>query len=831
MTAPACRPRSAPGCSSPGCPPRPAGGGSASPSRGGSSSSSTAGGCPTTRGPMGPAACSCWSFPWPLPRPPRAPGPGSRDPGDPMTLALNPQQAAAVRHPGGPLLVLAGAGSGKTRVLTARIAYLIQEQGVAPQRIFAVTFTNKAAGEMRSRVATLLGANPKGLWIGTFHSLSARLLRREAAALGFGPNFTIYDQDDSESFIKRLLEQRGLSPKANPPRAIHAVTSSAKNHLLLPEELGAQAESPLVRAAADIYASLGPALRQANAMDFDDLLLHPLTLFREHPERLAYWQQQFEHVLVDEFQDTNAAQYRLVKLLAAQHTNLCVVGDDDQAIYGWRGADVRHMLSFQQDFPGATLIKLEQNYRSTQVILDAANGVIAENARRLGKTLFTVTQGGEPVTLLTAADERDEAEWLAAELVRRSAEADVPYEGMAILYRTNAQSRPLEEAFRFRGIPYRLVGAVSFYERREVKDVLAYLRLIANPADDQAFLRVVNVPRRGIGDASFTPLVRAATQWGKPLLETARAAERIPELRPNVRAAFAGVAALIDDLRARHGQADPATALEQVVAAVGYAQYLADEGPEGVERLENVQELIAGAAAWAETAENEGDEAGEGETGTGPTLIERYLTQAALVASADQSTGDPTGVTLMTVHMAKGLEWPVVTLAGLEDGLFPLARSAGEPGGLEEERRLWFVGLTRAREKLYLSWARTRYRNGRLELSEPSRFLEAVPPGVLEERSTTPQWDRGERTTRRASARARGAAPTNLDWEIEVSQDAPRYAAGERVRHRKFGSGVVRAVSGSGRELKVTVEFDDREIGTTQLLVAYAGLEREWESA
>src|SRR5437667_3907578 len=681
MTAPACRPRSAPGCSSRGCPPRPAGGGSASPSRGGSSSSSTAGGCPTTRGPMGPAACSCWSFPWPLPRPPRAPGPGSRDPGDPMTLALNPQQAAAVRHPGGPLLVLAGAGSGKTRVLTARIAYLIQEQGVAPQRIFAVTFTNKAAGEMRSRVATLLGANPKGLWIGTFHSLSARLLRREAAALGFGPNFTIYDQDDSESFIKRLLEQRGLSPKANPPRAIHAVISSAKNHLLLPEELGAQAESPLERAAADIYATLGPALRQANAMDFDDLLLHPLTLFREHPERLAYWQQRFEHVLVDEFQDTNAAQYRLVKLLAAQHTNLCVVGDDDQAIYGWRGADVRHMLSFQQDFPGATLIKLEQNYRSTQVILDAANGVIAENTRRLGKTLFTATPGGEPVTLLAAADERDEAEWLAAELARRASVGggDIPYESMAILYRTNAQSRPLEEAFRFRGIPYRLVGAVSFYERREVKDVLAYLRLIANPADDEAFARIVNVPRRGIGDASVSQLLKAAAQWGRPLLETARAGDRIPDLRLNVREAFQALARLIDELRARFGDADPATALEQVIAAVGYGPYLADEGPEGIERLENVQELIAGAAAWAETAVDEGDEGGA------TSSIERYLTQAALVTSADQGTGDPTGVTLMTVHMAKGLEWPVVTLAGLEDGLFPLARAAAEPGGLEEE--------------------------------------------------------------------------------------------------------------------------------------------------
>jgi len=468
------------------------------------------------------------------------------------------------------------------------------------------------------------------------------------------------------------------------------------------------------------------------------------------------------------------------------------------------------------------------------VILDAANGVIAENARRLGKTLFTAQQGGEPVTLLTAADERDEAEWLAGELSRRAAEGDAAYEGMAVLYRTNAQSRPLEEAFRFRGIPYRLVGAVSFYERREVKDVLAYLRLIANPADDEAFARIVNVPRRGIGDASLTPLLRTATQWGKPLLDVARAAERIPDLRPNVRAALAGLAAVIDALRARHGAADPATALEQAVAAVGYAQYLADEGPEGVERLENVQELIAGAAEWAETAgadgDEDGDEAGAGGAEKGATLIERYLTQAALVTSADQGTGDPTGVTLMTVHMAKGLEWPVVALAGLEDGLFPLARSAGEPGGLEEERRLCYVGLTRAREKLYLSWARTRYRTGRLELSEPSRFLEALPAGALEERSTTPSWDRGARGGR-GGGRSRRAAPAELDWEVEASQDAPRYAAGQRVRHRKFGGGVVRAVVGAGRELKVTVEFDDQAIGTKQLLVAYAGLEREWESA
>src|SRR6058998_3408053 len=754
-----------------------------------------------------------------------------------VSLALNPAQEAAVRYPGGPLLVLAGAGSGKTRVLTARIAYLIQERGVAPARIFAVTFTNKAAGEMRARVATLLGADPRGLWIGTFHALSARLLRREAALLGFGPNFTIYDQDDSESFIKRLLEQRGHSPKANPPRAIHAIISGAKNRMLLPEELGASADGPLERVAAEIYAGLGPALQQANAMDFDDLLLYPLTLFREHPERLAYWQRRFEHVLVDEFQDTNAAQYHLVKLLAAQHTNLCVVGDDDQAIYGWRGADVRHMLSFQQDLPGTTLTKLEQNYRSTQVILDAANGVIAENARRLGKMLFTARQSGEAVTLLTAADERDEAEWLAAELVRRAAETDVPHEGMAILYRTNAQSRALEETFRRRGIPYRLVGAVSFYERREVKDLLAYLRLVANPADDEAFVRIVNVPRRGIGEASLAQLIRTAAQWGKPLLAAVAMAERVPDLRPNVREALAGVARLVEELRARFGESDPATVLEAVIDVVGYEQYLAEEGAEGIERLDNVRELVAGAAEWAEEAATDGDEAGDkaGEEGRGKgvTLVERYLTQVALVTPADdRGSGAANGVTLMTVHMAKGLEWPVVALAGLEDGLFPLGRASGEPGGLEEERRLCYVGLTRAREKLYLSWARTRYRTGRLELSESSRFLEALPATALEERSTTPLWDRGARPGRGArGGRPPRAAPAELDWEVEASQDAPRYATGERVRHRKFGGGVVRAVSGVGRELKVTVEFDDQEIGTKQLLVAYAGLEREWESA
>ena len=743
-------------------------------------------------------------------------------------LPLNPAQREAVEHPGGPLLVLAGAGSGKTRVLTARIAHLITTLHIAPQRIFAVTFTNKAAGEMRTRIAQLLGADPRGLWIGTFHSLSARLLRREAPLLGFGSNFTIYDSDDSEALVKRLLEARQLSTKVYPPRSVHGVISSAKNRMLTPEELrgGAQADTPLIKVAADVYAALGPALKQANAMDFDDLLLHPLTLFREHAERLAYWQDRFQHVLVDEFQDTNAAQYLLVKHLAKRHGNLCVVGDDDQAIYGWRGADVRHMLSFQNDFPGTKLVRLEQNYRSTQIILDAANGIIAENTARLGKALFTEKKGGDPVTLLSTADERDEAEWLANEFARRAAESDVAYEGMAILYRTNAQSRPLEEAFRFRGIPYRLIGAISFYERREVKDLLAYLRLIANPADDEAFLRVVNVPRRGIGDASLAVLGRAAAGWQKPLLEVARRAGSVNDLRPNVREALTGVAALLDRLREAVGQADPATALETILATTGYEQYLAEEGAEGMERIENVRELVAGAAAWAEVQDPDAAE------GTG-TPVERYLTQAALITPVDEDKNEP-GVTLLTAHMAKGLEWPIVALAGLEDGLFPLGRSTEQPGGVEEERRLCYVGLTRARERLYLSWARTRYRNGRLELAEPSRFLDALPAHVVEERSTTPSWRplRSSGAMPPRPSRPRGAAARRLPdsgFPEEVSQDAPRYVTGERVRHRKFGGGIVRAVSGEGRDLRVSVDFDDPDIGTKQLLVAYAGLERDWE--
>jgi DNA helicase II / ATP-dependent DNA helicase PcrA len=755
-----------------------------------------------------------------------------------LDAALNPAQREAVEHVHGPLLVLAGAGSGKTRVLTMRIAALIERHGVPPQRIFAVTFTNKAAGEMKHRIGQLLNRDPSGLWIGTFHSLAARLLRREAELLGFTRQFTIYDEDDRLSLIRRLMDQQGHSTKLFPPRAVQALVSAAKNRMVPPAELAAGASfDRLVRVAAEVYAALGPALKTANAMDFDDLLLHPLTLFREHPERLRAYQNRFSFILVDEFQDTNRAQYELIRLLGA-HGNVCAVGDDDQSIYGWRGADVRNMQDFLKDFPGAKLIRLEENYRSTQIVLDAANGVIAENSGRIGKTLTTRRRGGETVTLVAAADERDEAEWVVRELQKRSAASDWAYSEMAVLYRTNSQSRALEEAFRRAGVPYRLIGAISFYERREVKDLLAYLRLVANPADNEAFLRAVGVPRRGLGENSLATLDRAASQWHKPLLETARIADRIPDLRPNVREAFRGFAAIIDSA-AGVQHLPPADLLEHIIRAINYEAVLHAEGPEGADRWENVRELVASAANWSEEVPATDDDTG--------TQLERFLAEAALLSSADTVIGEEQGVTLMTLHTAKGLEWPVVVLTGLEHGLFPLARAEEQPAGLEEERRLCYVGLTRAKDKLYLTWARARRRGGELRPGIASRFLKAIPPGIVEERRTTslwaPDWGASGRTGGQADRRAGGLNWTGYKSGIgaavrpsdspleEASQDTPRYVKGERVRHRRFGSGTIQGLIGTGRDLKVSVAFDNEEVGVKQLLVAYAGLEREWESA
>jgi len=758
--------------------------------------------------------------------------------GSPTTLpglaGLNPAQRAAVEHVHGPLLVVAGAGSGKTRVLTMRIARLIDEAGVPPHRIFAVTFTNKAAGEMKERVGRLLGRDPSGLWIGTFHSLSARLLRREAEALGFTRQFTIYDEDDRLGLIRRLMEQLGHPTKLFPPKLIQSLISSAKNRMTGPDALAtASPFDRVAQVAADVYRALGPALKAANAMDFDDLMLHPLTLFQERPDRLAFYRDRFAFLLVDEFQDTNAAQYRLVRLLG-EHGNVCAVGDDDQSIYGWRGADVRNMQTFREEFRDATLVRLEDNYRSTRMVLDAANAVIADNKGRIGKTLRANRATGETVVVLAAADERDEAEWIVREFRTRQAAGDWIWTEMAVLYRTNAQSRALEEAFRRAGVPYRIIGAISFYDRREVKDLLAYLRLVANPADDEAFLRAVQVPKRGLGESSLAILQEAARRWNKPLLATAHTAELVPDLRPNVRENLRRFGQLVEDLRERAGQWPPAQILEQVITAIGYEQVLLAEGPEGADRWENVRELLASAAEWSEVVETPEDEPA--------SPLERFLAEAALLSANDTIAGATEGVTLMTLHTAKGLEWPVVALAGMEDGLFPLVRADEQTDALEEERRLCYVGITRAKDKLYLTWARSRRRGGELRPGRASRFLASLPPGVIEEKRTSslwvPSWS-GAAAPRRAGG---GAGPDRWMDETpagaraapepaEESQVAPRYVKGERVRHRRFGSGTIQGLTGTGKDLKVTVKFDDAEHGLKQLLVAYAGLEREWESA
>ncbi len=757
-----------------------------------------------------------------------------------LVLALNPEQRAAAEHLAGPMLVLAGAGSGKTRVLTTRIALLIERHGVRPDKIFAVTFTNRAAAEMKERIGKMLDRDPAGLWIGTFHSLSARLLRREAPYLGFSREFTIYDETDRLALIKRLLEQRNISPKMFPPKLIQNVISSAKNRMQTPDQLHASSADPLTGIAAEIYRGLTTALKNQNAMDFDDLMLHPLTLFANHPERLAWYQQRFGFVLVDEFQDTNKAQYQLIRDLSAQHRNVFVVGDDDQSIYGWRGAEVRNMKEFPQNFIGCQLVRLEENYRSTQVVLDAANAAIAPNAGRIGKTLRTRRSGGEPVTMVGAADERDEAEWIVKELAARRAAGDFTTSQMAVLYRTNAQSRAMEEAFRRAGMTYRVVGSVSFYERREVKDLLAYLRLLVNPADDEAFLRAVGVPRRGIGDTSLEALRDVAAKWQRPLLDTSSIAERIAGLRPNIREAFRRFAELVNGIRERVGGDQPAVILEAVIEAINYERVLHDEGPEGKDRWDNVKELVAAAASWSEVV-TDGDDT---------TPLQRFLTEAALLSAVDKSDGDETGVTLMTIHTAKGLEWPLVAVAGLEDGLFPLSRAAESTEGLEEERRLFYVALTRAKDKLYLSFARSRRRGGEILPSMASRFLETIPPGIVDEKTTSslfaPAWGGGNRYGGRTSGSRFGAStwekrPASQPYQSaqgperdaveDVSQDAPRYIKGERVKHRRFGSGLIQGLSGSGKDLKVTVAFDDPEFGSKQLLVAYAGLERDWESA
>ena len=745
---------------------------------------------------------------------------------------LNPAQRDAVLHFEGPMLVLAGAGSGKTRVLTTRIAHLVDHHGVDPKHILAVTFTNKAAGEMRERIARLLGSEPVGMWCGTFHSVGARMLRTAAHLVGRSPSFTIYDEEDAVGVIKRIMERLRVSPKDHAPRAVLDAISDAKNALVTVGEYESMAKDPHSRAVAPVYRELEGTLRQANAVTFDDLLVLPVRILEEHTTLRAQYQDRFRFVLVDEYQDTNRAQYRFVKLIGGEHANVMVVGDDDQSIYGWRGADIRNILDFERDFPAASIVRLEENYRSTPQILELANVAISPNTERRGKTLRSTRPGGERATVVGAFDDRDEAEYIIEEIALRrgspggrppgqSLGAGLTLRDFAILYRTNAQSRALEEALRRKGFAYRLVGAVRFYDRREIRDLMAYLKLIANPNDDEAFRRAVAVPKRGIGDTSVDTLAGAARAARIPLLAAATQPDAVAALRPAARTALAEFAGLINRLRSAARETSVDALLRDLIEAIRYGEHLKTE-PDAQDRIENVGELIDGAA------EVVADEGGE----VGLTPLDHFLQRATLVTGVDTMDSQADAVTLMTMHNAKGLEFPVVFIAGMEDGLFPLARAFDDPPMLQEERRLFYVGITRAEQKLYITHARSRRRNGELMPSIPSSFLGVIPSGMVEERSTFKLRATGRSVmphpsaaTRRPGARVTFAA----DTEVEASQDAPRFVKGERVRHGRFGTGTIAELSGVGRDTKVTIDFDDESVGRKRLVVAYAGLERGWD--
>lgn len=772
-------------------------------------------------------------------------------PTEKMIAALNPAQREAVLTVDGPLLVLAGAGSGKTRVLTTRIAHLIEQHEVDPREILAVTFTNKAAGEMRDRIARLLGHEPSGMWVGTFHAIGARVVRAHAHLVGRTPAFTIYDQDDTVSVVKRLMERLKINVKERSPQAILASISDARNALVSAEEYARLALDPHSKDAADVYSALEPALRQANAVTFDDLLTLPVQLLEQHPHVLQRFHERFRYVLVDEYQDTNRAQYRFVALLGGGHGNVAVVGDDDQSIYGWRGADIRNILDFEKDFPAAHVVRLEDNYRSTPQILELANAAISLNTARRGKTLRSTRPAGDPVSVVATLDERDEAEFVIEEIQgRRFSARGRALRDFAVLYRTNSQSRALEEALRRHGIPYRLIGSVRFYDRKEIRDLMAYLKLVANPNDDEAFRRAVAVPRRGVGDSSVSTLADAAYAARVSLLAAATDPQLSASMRPAARHALADFSALILRLRELAREASVDEVLRALVEAIRFADHLKGEGPDAPERMENVRELITSAA---ETVIDDGGE-------VGLTPLDHFLQRATLVAGVDALDPNADAIVLMTLHNAKGLEFPVVFITGLEEGLFPLARSRDEPELLEEERRLFYVGITRAEETLFLTHARSRRRNGEMLNSMSSSFVRDLPRALVRARATVRlrgsgrfgdldgsfgsgggavasprfgetsernEWfgDRPTPSERRPGTPVHRATPSSVPVEDE-SQDAPIFVPGARVRHAKFGEGTIAELSGVGRDAKVTIDFDDDAIGRKRLVVAYAGLER-----
>ncbi len=749
---------------------------------------------------------------------------------------LNPAQYEAVTLPPGPVLVVAGAGSGKTRVLTHRLAYLIADLGVSPFEILAITFTNKAAGEIRERVAKLVGPVGLRMWVSTFHAACSRVLRREASLLGYRPAFTIYDQADAQRLTDWVRRDLNLDPKRYPARQLHAQISALKNDLVLPAQFADMASGPAERRISDVYLEYQRRLAEASAVDFDDLLVLAVRLFREHPDALARYQQRFRHVLVDEFQDTNLAQWELVRLLTLEHRSIMVVGDDAQSVYKFRGADFRNLMRFEDSYPEATVVVLDQNYRSTQRILEAANAVIANNATTRKKHLWTDKGEGERLARFQADDEHDEAQFVAREIHRLVDGAEFRYGDFAVFYRTNVQSRVLEEALVRAGVPYRVFGGVKFYDRREIKDALAYLRALVNPDDEVSWKRIVNTPRRGVGDTSVAKIDAYANGSGltfRAAAENAAAAgvhgkalgglRELLELIAEVEAAAAG---------------GVGEALDAVLTRSGYlADLEAERSVEAHGRIENLQELLGSAREFD-------DQVAQGELGglvaiggvgigdagivappEGLARVQAFLEAISLVTDLDEGDGESSSVTLMTLHSAKGLEFPVVFLIGLEDGVFPHVRSLGDPDELEEERRLCYVGLTRAEERLYLCHAWSRMMFGATDYRPPSRFLDEIPADLI---AAFGEADDQRRRGRGLGAHREAVVAAALRRETVPAAasgaDALGLRVGDDVRHAKFGEGVIVDITGNGDKAEARVQF--RDVGEKTLLLSWAPLER-----
>ncbi|MCX6149065.1 MAG: UvrD-helicase domain-containing protein [Ignavibacteriales bacterium] len=718
--------------------------------------------------------------------------------------SLNPEQKLAVEHLEGPSMIVAGAGSGKTRVLTFKIAYLI-EKGFEADSILALTFTNKAANEMKQRIKELIGSSANRLWMGTFHSIFAKILRIEADKINYKSNFSIYDTEDSSSLVSSIIQELNINAENLSANFIQHKISNLKNHMIFPAEFKDNiASTPNEKIIADIFIEYNKRLFENNSMDFDDLLLKPIELFNSNDKILQKYKKKFAYILVDEYQDTNRAQYELLKLLVNSKRNICVVGDDAQSIYGWRGADIRNMLDFEKDFLKAKIFRLEQNYRSTKFILAAADSIIKNNKDQIVKTLWTNNNDGEQVTLARCSDEKDEGHQITKLIKEEIFKKKLQYKDFAILYRINAQSRALEESFRRERIPYQIIGGVEFYKRKEVKDIVAYLRILCNQNDEESLLRIMNFPQRGIGNTSITRMIAFARKLNLTLFDTMTRIFEVIEVKERIQKNVKSFKMLLDkyiDLKSKLSLAELTSALIDELGILRI--YKEENSQESMQRYENVQELL-----------NAVNEFSKSYPGSG---IEEYLADVSLISSVDQMEDEKNCVTLMTVHASKGLEFPIIYISGMEEDIFPLAPKFNADSRIEEERRLFYVALTRAQKKVFITFARSRYRFGEVAYQSKSRFIDEIDPATCIELNGA-----GNRKSGRKTKKGMAVDEMYQDEDYDFNQEHKSIRVGSKVQHDTFGYGKVVAVTGVGDMQRVNVNFED--VGNKQLLVKFAKL-------